>query len=242
MGDHGPGGITPVRRLKVSDSVAAQLNRLIEQGDYEPGDKLPSERVLAERFGVGRSSMREALRMVEASGLLRIEHGVGVFVTGDAQRSTALSRLLVFEDFTVPELFEVRLSLEGYATGVAAKRITAAEGEELRRILAKAEEPGLSDEDFVKLDADLHRTIVKATRNRIWGQIYESVEPLFVAYSRRVIQLPRRREAAHQGHREIVEAVIAGHARDARTAAVRHIRTVEKEIVGVLGEATGTAR
>ncbi|MCW2946404.1 MAG: hypothetical protein JWR24_3121, partial [Actinoallomurus sp.] len=139
----------------------------------------------------------------------------------------------------MPDLFEVRLSLESYATGAAAKRITPLEGEELGRILAEAEEPGLSDEAFVDLDAALHRTIVKATKNRIWCQIFESIEPLFLEYSRRVIQIPGRREAAHCGHREIVEAVLAGRVQAARSAAVRHIRAVEGEIVGVLDQVTG---
>jgi GntR family transcriptional repressor for pyruvate dehydrogenase complex len=231
-------GIKPVRRLKVSDSVAAELNRLIERGDYAPGDKLPPERILADRFGVGRSSMREALRLVEASGLLRIEHGVGVFVVSNTRPSPTLSQLLVFDDFTVPDLFEVRLSIEGYASGVAAKRITPAEAEELRAILTKAEDPEISDDAFVRLDVDLHKTIVKATKNRILSQIFDSIEPLLLAYSHRVIQLPGRRESAQCGHREIVEAVLAGRGRDARNAAVRHIRHVERQIVGRLGRAT----
>jgi len=79
--------IKPVRRLKISDSVAAQLELLITQGVYEVGERLPAERELAERFGVGRSTMREALRLVEAEGMLRIDHGVGVFVIRDSRRS-----------------------------------------------------------------------------------------------------------------------------------------------------------
>jgi DNA-binding FadR family transcriptional regulator len=78
--------IEPVRRLKISDSVAAQLELLITQGVYEVGERLPAERELAERFGVGRSTMREALRLVEAEGMLRIDHGVGVFVIRDSKR------------------------------------------------------------------------------------------------------------------------------------------------------------
>jgi len=131
----GPGDIEPVRRLKVADSVAAQLEQLITRGDIKPGEKLPPERVLAERFGVGRSSMREAIRVVEASGMLRTDHGRGVFVVSDKKAMPKLSDLLVFDDFTVPELFEVRLSLEPDAASLAARRITAPELADLQRIL-----------------------------------------------------------------------------------------------------------
>jgi GntR family transcriptional repressor for pyruvate dehydrogenase complex len=223
--------IEPVRRLKVSDSVAAQLEQLIEQGTYRPGDKLPAERALAEQFGVGRSSMREALRLVEANGLLRTDHGVGVFVLDNSKPKQALSELLLFDEFTVPELFEVRLTLERDAAGIAAKRITQAEEEELQRILTEAANPSLSNDAFVKLDADLRRAIVKATKNRIWLRLYESIEPLFITYSHRIIQLPGRRETAHASHCRIVEAIRSRSARDARNAAVKHLRQVEREIV-----------
>jgi GntR family transcriptional regulator, transcriptional repressor for pyruvate dehydrogenase complex len=225
-------GIEPVRRLKVSDSVAAQLEQLILRGDFKPGEKLPPERVLSEQFGVGRSSMREALRMVEASGLVRTTHGVGVFVTDSkAKPGTGLSELLMLEEFTVPELFEVRLALEGDATALAARRATATDAANLRRLIADASDPELSDEGFVKLDAELHRAIVKITQNGLLLRIMDSIRPLFLTYSYRVIELQGRRAVAHAGHAKIVEAIAAHHIRDARNAAVKHIREVEQDIV-----------
>jgi GntR family transcriptional repressor for pyruvate dehydrogenase complex len=237
MTDRGNRRIEPVRRLKVSDSVAAQLQQLIEQGDYRAGDKLPPERALAEQFAVGRSSMREALRLVEANGLLRTEHGVGVFVVTNTRPAPKLSELLLFDDFTVPELFEVRLTLERDAAGIAAKRITAEEAGELERILTEAGNPSLSNDAFVKLDAELHRGIVKATKNRIWQRLYESIEPLFLTYSQRIIQLPGRRQTAHESHKRIVAAILSHSVREARSAAVKHIREVEREIVEQLDPA-----
>ncbi|WP_433605322.1 FadR/GntR family transcriptional regulator [Dactylosporangium sp. CA-139114] len=231
------GGIEPVRRLKVADSVAAQLEQLITRGDYKPGEKLPPERVLAERFGVGRSSMREAIRVVEAAGLLRTEHGRGVFVISDKKARPTLSELLVFDDFTVPELFEVRLSLEPDAASLAARRITAQEGAELERILAEAADPQLSDDAFVKLDAELHRAIVRATKNTLLVRLMESIEPLFFKYSHRVIQLPGRRAHAHDGHVKLCQAIIGHRLRDARVAALNHIRDVERDIAEHLEQA-----
>lgn len=242
MTDRGNRHIEPVRRLKVSDSVAAQLEQLIEQGQYQPGDKLPPERALAEQFVVGRSSMREALRLVEANGLLRTEHGIGVFVVSNTKSAPMLSELLLFDDFTVPELFEARLSLERDAAGMAARRITDNEAEELQRILDEAGNPSLSNDAFVKLDAELHRAIVKATKNRIWERVYESIMPLFITYSHRVIQLPGRRESAHNSHRRIVAAILARSVREARSAAVKHIREVEREIVKHLDPAAEPAK
>ena len=230
--DTGTGGIEPVRRLKVSDSVAAQLEQLILRGDFKRGEKLPPERVLAEKFGVGRSSMREALRLVEANGLIRTTHGVGAFVTDDtAKPDGGVSELLMLEEFTVPELLEVRLALEGEAAALAARHAKATDAAELRRIITDASDPELSDDEFVKLDAELHYAIAKITQNGLLLKITDMIRPLFLAYSDRVIKLPGRRAVAHAGHSEIVEAIVSHHTRDARNAAVKHIHDVERDIV-----------
>lgn len=225
------GRIAPVRRLKVADSVAEQIEMMIARGDYALGDQLPSERVLAEEFGVGRSSMREAIRVLEANGLLRTDHGVGVFVVRNTRRPTDLSELLIDEEFTVQELFEVRLSLERDAAGFAAQRATAADVSQLEGIIAAAAEPGLSDDAFIALDAELHSTIARVTKNTLLLRLFETIAPLFVTYSHQVIGLPGRRRTAHEGHCAIVEAVAGKRVRDARSAAVRHIREVERDIL-----------
>lgn len=230
--------IKPVRRLKLSDNVAAQLERMITQGSYALGEKLPSERVLSEQFGVGRSSMREALRTLESSGMLRIDHGVGVFVASNTKSAPAFAAdSLVVDGYTIPELFEVRLAIERDAAGLAAKRITAAEAERLESILEQAENPGLSDDEFIELDAELHRTIVKSTKNKLLLRVFESVAPLFLSYSHRVIELPGRRVAAHAGHARIVAAIIARRSTEARNATVKHVREVERDIVDHLEQA-----
>ena len=224
--------IQPVQRLKLSDAVAAQLERMIIDGNYAVGAKLPPERQLAEQFGVGRSSMREALRTVESSGLLRIDHGVGVFVVSDSKSKPALdSESLVVDGYTIPELFEVRLAFEREAAGLAAKRITAREAEELQALLRRGERRGITNEEFIELDAALHMAIVRATKNKLLVGVFQTIQPVFVAYSRRVIDLDGRRDTAHQGHRRIVDAVVGRHAADARRAVVRHLREVERDLV-----------
>ena len=229
-----PTQIEPVSRLKVADSVAAQLVRLVSNGSYRPGERLPPERELAAMFGVGRSSMREALRSVEADGLLRIEHGVGAFVQERENRDGVGRRILVAGDYTVPELFELRLPLERDAAGLAARRVTEDDIARLMAILAEAGDPDTSDERFIELDAELHRTIAKATRNALFHDVMATMEPLFFTYSRQVMLLPDRRARAHAGHERIVHAIAGRRVREARDAAVSHIRDVERDLVSEL--------
>jgi GntR family transcriptional repressor for pyruvate dehydrogenase complex len=230
-------GIQPVLRLKVSDSVAAQLEQLILQGKYRIGDRLLPERELAEQFGVGRSTMREALRRVETHGLITINHGRGTYVAANALRATQNGMLLI-EEFTVPELIDVRLSLEGGAASLAARRIVAVEKIELQEVLDAADDPTLNDDEFIRLDWQIHRRVAAASKNGLLLRLTDSLERLFDMYSHRVILLPDRRALAQSGHREIVTAVINHQARAARSAAVRHIHEVERDIATHLARVT----
>jgi GntR family transcriptional repressor for pyruvate dehydrogenase complex len=223
--------IERVPRIKLADSVALQLEKLITEGEYKVGDKLPPERVLAEDFGVGRSSMREALRMVESGGLLRTDHGVGVFVVKNQKHELAPADLVLDGNYTVSNLFEARLALEREAAGLAARRIDAEQIEQLQEILDEAVRPGITDDEFIQLDSRLHQAISAASGNPLLLNLSKSIDGLFVVYSHRVIRLPGRRAVAHAGHVQIVEAVSSGDVRAAQLAVANHLLEVEKDII-----------
>lgn len=228
--------IERVERSRLSDSVAAQLTQLITQNVYQVGEKLPPERVLSEQFGVSRSSMREAIRSIESSGLVSSAHGVGVFVISNTMETPTQRDFLIFEDFTVAELFEIRRTLEGEAAFLAGERRTPPDEADLDQILAACLQPGLTNEGFVELDVRLHQAVARAAANRLLLRLYVSLEPLLLEYSRRIISLPGRRETAHNGHTLIVEAVKSGDGLQAREAALAHIRDVEADITKFLSE------
>jgi GntR family transcriptional repressor for pyruvate dehydrogenase complex len=222
--------IERVPRIRLADAVALQLERLILEGEYGVGEKLPPERVLAEDFGVGRSSMREALRMVEAGGLLRTDHGIGVFVVSNEKTTLLPSDMILTGDYTVPDLFEARLALEREGASIAARKISAEQVANLHRILEQAAVPGITDDEFIKLDGQLHQAISAASGNQLLVDLSKSIEHLFVVYSHRVIRLPGRRETAQAGHSRIVEAVAAGDSGAAEIAVTNHLADVQKDI------------
>ena len=222
--------IRPVARFRLSDSVAAQVEQLITGGTYKPGDRLPSERILADEFGVGRSSMREALRALEARGFVSIVHGVGVHVADPVELNGGAGLLLLGE-CTVPELFEVRRALECPAAARAARRVTPVEADELRSIVASMDDDSLSDEEYIERDANLHRAIVSATHNTLLIRIYETTRHLFIEYSARVIRFPDRRATAHADHIAISKAIVGRRPQAAQRAMSKHLESVEAEIV-----------
>jgi GntR family transcriptional repressor for pyruvate dehydrogenase complex len=221
--------IEPVQRFKISNTVAAELEEMIMGHSYAVGDKLPSERALAEQFSVGRSSMREALRILEERGLVSIVHGVGVFVASDSSPEVR-EWLTLGQDCSIPELFEVRLPLECDVAALAAKKVTPDQAERLRQCLAAEAEPGLSDHEFILRDQAIHLEIVRTTANRLYIRLYERIADLLTMYSERVIVFPGRRETAHAGHAAIVEAIVNGRPDDARTAMKQHLHAVESAI------------
>src|SRR4051794_14326173 len=144
-------------RGKLSDRVAEKLQARIELGEFAVGAKLPNEKDLAQQFGVGRSSMREAVRTLEAAGLLRSAHGSGVFVLTDKPRRAGGIDQSLMGGFTMSDLFETRMAIESKAAELAARRLTDHHAEVLSSIIAAADVSDIGESDFVALDARLHR-------------------------------------------------------------------------------------
>jgi GntR family transcriptional regulator, transcriptional repressor for pyruvate dehydrogenase complex len=225
----------PLRRFRVSDVVAAHIEQLILTGQYKPGQTLPPEKVIAADLGVSRGAARAALRLLERRHLVKATPGTGIIVGEDGREDlTTAGTLLALEDSTVPELVEARLAIEPDAAAAAALRITPTEAEELERILLKLFDWMLSQDEYVQADLELHTAIARASKNRLLFRAFENLEHLFLAYSRRVVMLPERREKANIGHKEIIEAIHKRRPRAAREAMEKHLRLAEQDILDFL--------
>lgn len=223
-----PDRIIPRRTL--SDAVAERLTTLITKGAYPVGSKLPAEKELAAQFGVGRSSMREAVRTLAAAGYLRSTHGIGVFVVSDRPSMIAPLDLTLPGGSTVSDLCEVRIAIEGKTAELAARRLTDHHRELLQSIVAAASDPTIAAEEFVRLDGQFHREIAEASGNPLLLYMWDSIAPHFQEYSQKVIDFPGRRDRAHEDHSRIAEAIIAGDGALASELACEHVRTVQDEL------------
>ena len=224
-----------INRTKVPLAVAAQLQRLVGR-EYQPGDKLPPERVLGEWFGVGRSSIRAAISLLESKGLIQTIHGIGTFVSEDLNNNVVdiSGQLLVLNEATVPELFEARRALEAETAALAAGRINVSEAKELQQYLERLEDETLSDEEYVETDVGMHLAIARATKNVVLSRLLESLKAELIEYSRRVIQLEGRRQKANEGHRAVVGAILDRDSAAASEAVIDHLEAVEREIMAHL--------
>lgn len=171
----------PLRRETLSGQLAEELIALIQRERLNPGDFLPSAAALMEDYGVSRPVVREALRTLEARGIIRTENGRGAIVQPISNEllSQYFLRVATIHEEALVELLEVRRGLEIESASLAAVRAT---DEELTQIAAIVDEMRAlvgKGEGYAGLDADLHLAIASATHNTMLYYLIESIrEPL----------------------------------------------------------------
>jgi GntR family transcriptional repressor for pyruvate dehydrogenase complex len=180
--------------------------------------------------------MREAISKLETLGIIVRTQGVGTFALDVSEQSQKSISLLSAGEVTVLELFDVRYAVEPDGAAMAAGRRTTKDIQELKAILKQAEVPGISRTEFVKLDSEFHSLIAKATRNRLFIQIYEQVAPHHVIYSEKVIAFENRMILAHQGHLRILQAIIAQDEKLAKKEAYAHLKWAEKDLANEISK------
>jgi GntR family transcriptional repressor for pyruvate dehydrogenase complex len=221
--------------------VSAQLEDLIRNGHFGESGRLPSERELADQFGVGRGTMREAVRTLETLGIVVKTHGVGSFAVFPSPTS-AVHELLKAGDVTALELFEVRYAIEPEAAALAAERRTQQDIREMRRILTNAKTRDVDPGDFVALDFSFHRRVAETSKNRLLLRLYEQIAPHHSNYSTKAIAFPGRVELARAGHLKILEAIEGEDSEAARRAAHTHLSDAEQALAAAAGHDTSYLR
>jgi Cof subfamily protein (haloacid dehalogenase superfamily) len=229
--------LKPVVPRTIADQVAEQLRQLINSGEYKAGDRIPSERELASRLGVGRPAVREALRELKTQGLLVVGRGAqGTNVANLPSPSFAgpMSPLLGAGAERMGELMEIRSAVEIEAAGLAARRATI---EDLHRlsILAAGPSKQLSPED----DAAFHAAIAQATHNPLFDRVIREPVDLLHDHMEAILNAyyaePGGGIALHQQHEAIRRAIRAGDEQKARQAMRHHLDYVARGLAQLAG-------
>ncbi|NKX54481.1 FadR/GntR family transcriptional regulator [Arthrobacter mobilis] len=220
--------------LSVPDRLAVDLERLILEGELKPGDRLPTEQELGELFGVSRVSIRQALRELEARGLIDRKPGRGTTVRSTAARSgqagSAISALLHPANGTVElaRIMELRAIIEPPIAALAAQRLTLRDTEQLRALVEEMEQE-TDLERYAELDRVFHQAISQYTHNPLLAQLTELIATEIAPSRRHSVQSPERRLASSQAHRKIFEALARNDAEQAEAEARAHVETVLRE-------------
>lgn len=163
-----------VRREPLADQAAALLLARIRAGEWTLGEKLPGETTLAPQLGVGRSTVREAIRQLAGRGMLATRQGSGVFVTALDVREDWDE---VLRRADILSVIEARSAIETEAAALAADRRTPAELRSLRKALAERREKTATIGEHVDADTAFHRSIVVAAHNPILTELFDGFTP-----------------------------------------------------------------
>jgi GntR family transcriptional repressor for pyruvate dehydrogenase complex len=206
--------------------VADQVQRYIAANGLNPGDRLPGERELCELLGVSRASVREALRSLQARGVVLVRHGKGVFVAAPDEGERAMDRFARLREVGLEELFAMREVLEVAAAGWTATAATDEQLQELMRTFEALAE-GVHDQHPAAklrvLDARLHLQIAEFANNRFLAMTQTVLQDMLGRSMETTLTIPGRPARAVREHAEIVEALVARDPARARAAARRHI-------------------
>jgi len=230
----------PVRKVNregLSEQIVEQLQDLIFEKRLRSGERLPSERELAQQFGVSRTVIREATKILAQRGMLTIEPGRGTFVSLPAEQDVALSITLFARarDISFADLVAVRRALEPDIAELAAERATE---EHLRRLQASIDimDRSLDDpEAYVVADQKFHGVLAEASDNDLFVAISGVIVNLEEDARQLMFAIPEAPERGQHYHRKILACVAAGDGKCARTMMLEHLLQVEQSIRGVAG-------
>ena len=224
--------LAAIPRNRVYAKVAEQLQAHIIN-ELKPGDMLPPERELVQRFGVSRSSIRDAIRRLEAVGLLEPRQGVGTVVRDVAADTVVapVASVLLQKRKTIEELLDVRMIIEPALAARAALHASPEQIAEMTEILRRQEEKVLQGELATEEDSDFHYSIALAVDNSAMLKLVHVLMDSLRDLRERSLQMGGRQQKSLAAHHRIFAAIKQGNAAAAEAAMRRHLSEVEKLIL-----------
>jgi GntR family transcriptional regulator, transcriptional repressor for pyruvate dehydrogenase complex len=225
-------------RTRLRDRAADQLLEMVISGGLEPGERLPPERELCAHLGVSRTVVREALNLLEARGLISIEHGRGAVVSGGSPRAVrdTLGLLLRVQPKTLWELLEIRKILELEVAGLAAERAGPGDVEAMQLQIDRMRESIDVPELYVDADVEFHAMLARGTRNEVLLTMLEPVVDLLRDSRRVSASRPGNALRALGEHERILRRVEEKDAGGAREEMRSHLAKTAEDIETAIGE------
>ncbi len=242
-------GWQPLIRSRAWEQVVDRVEKKILSGELRIGDRLPPERDLAAMLGVSRAAVREALRVLEAHGVLRrpqvgTGRDSGSVIAGTP--TTGLARLLrvhvALSNFDLDEITEARIALERASVSLAASHATEDDLARMHELLERMEDNTLSRDRFNDLDTDFHTALAEAADNRLLTAlttaIREAIRHTLLHAFERLTDADAVLNVLRHQHRSLHEAVAQGDATRAADEVDRHIRGFHRIASLTLGRST----
>ena len=224
----------PIKRIPIIDQVEGRIRQLVESGQYAPGAKLPTEMELCQQLGVGRGTVREAFRLLQARGYVELKPGRGAFVAerlpGD---ELGTIEWLVRNEQQLHDATEIRRGLEPMAARRMAEISDAESVDALTRLheefLAAVKAGDISR--IADLDERFHSAIVAGSGNRLLIAINQQVNQEIKTFRSKTFQVPQNIRNAVDPHTRILRAIQSQNADGAESAMRAHLDKVQKDLL-----------
>jgi GntR family transcriptional repressor for pyruvate dehydrogenase complex len=207
-------------KASISKQIAEQLRAAIVDGRFKVGERLPTEDELAQRYGVSRPSVREALKRLAAQNLVRARRGPtgGNFVVKPSfsdlaeSLSGAATLLVGMGALDIEEIIEARRALQGSCMNLAVSHAQAEHIEHLEVTLARQQDPDISDEAFCQADVAFHRALIDATDNGMLRFVMYTIIEALIPVTNMVVTVVRERSDIISLHRQMLDHLKLGNA------------------------------
>lgn len=222
----------PIRPKKISEEIVEQIRNLISEGQLKPGDRVPSERELASLLGVSRPSVREAIMVLEAMGLVESRQGGGTYVRSLTESALAdpLTSLVEKNPKMLYDLAEVRMGIETWSAYLAAQRATEEDVARIEKLFGEMERQAANGGWEPDIDTRFHYAITTAAHNTIQLHVLNTIQSLFhTTIMVALMEFYKKEgyiEKLTEHHRAIMEAIRAHDPDRAREAMRTHLSLV----------------
>jgi len=224
-----------ITHIRLYESVMEQIMNLLKNKELKPGDQLPSERELAEKFSISRGSLREAFRVLESRGLIKSKPGGGRFIR-ELKKDTIINAeniILSLEKSSILELLEAREMFEVKIAEVAAQRAIPEDIELIKKSLSNAKKEEKLDDKEMKRDTEFHIAVARASHNFVFINILKLHLDLLRETRGKTWQISGRKKEQQQEHQNIFKAIKEHNSKKASEAMLKHLIGVRKAIMKI---------
>jgi GntR family transcriptional repressor for pyruvate dehydrogenase complex len=228
---------TPIQSVRVFEQIAVQIEKRILNGELRSGDRLPTERDLAEQFHVSRTAVREAMKILAQKGLVDMRPGRGTIVIDGAHEAMQDSiglvmKLRLGEVGGSDNLVEVRTILETEIAALAAARATEKEIASMREAIQTMDENLNNADAYIAADNRFHEALAQATQNALIVMLIKSIVNLLSEQRKQVFQVEGGPQRGQIHHKRILDNVIRREPEAARAAMRSHLQQVREDVSG----------
>lgn len=220
-------------KKNVYTAIVERIHSMIVAGEIQPGDKLPPERKLAERFGVSRSHLRQAFQALAERGVIESRQGDGTYLLTNMESGVSVDAILeaiTAQSDVLHDIIEFRRMIEPQIASLAAQRINATTLDRLKVVTCDQQRALLGGREATDLDAEFHQLLAESTRNQVLGRVMTTIQSIINESRSEWLQSSNRRSTSVEGHLRIIDALEAGDADRASAAMQDHIMAIEEVI------------